>query len=206
MKEKLPPSAIRMWPQAADQYPVYMLSRDGDLTGLDMVQVKWASSSDSQANLEKKQQNFKDLLADYNRLRPRPKQNNDEGDTTNTGPRDTHLPKYIRQGRYLAEPRHEDTWALTKRVRDSVKLDPTERNPDRDINPPRQYLIQKGIKRGSGPLESKDTAFVYQPDGRCLGTIGEKYLARLYTQYEYTKENEPSLHHDLGATTFARRR
>jgi hypothetical protein len=50
--------------QAADYYPVYMLSRDGELAHLDLVQVNWASSSDFQANLERRQPNFKKLLAE----------------------------------------------------------------------------------------------------------------------------------------------
>jgi hypothetical protein len=94
-------------------------------------------------------------------------------------------------------------WAATKKVRLHLKLDPTDRNPDQDINPPLQYMIQLGTKRPDGTLENESTAYVYQPNGKCVGTLSKECLLKLQSQYEQTKATHPQLHTDLGATTFS---
>ena len=59
-------------------------------------------------------------------------------------------------------------WEETRRVRQHIKLDPADCNPDLDINPPKQYIVQIGTKRPDGLLKNEGTAYVYQPDGMCV--------------------------------------
>ena len=114
---------------------------------------------------------------------------------------DFQLPSHIREGRADKPPCPIVPWAATKVIRQSVHLDPTERNPDRDIDPPRQYLIQLGRQCPNGPIQDEGTAFVYRPDGKCLGTLSQACLTRLHTQYEHTMTFHPSLHRELGGST-----
>jgi hypothetical protein len=93
-------------------------------------------------------------------------------------------------------------WQKTKNVRDHVKLDPTDRNPDLDISPPKKYIIQLGTKRPEGAVENEEMAHIYQPDGRCVGTVSKQCLHMLQSQYEHAKATNPGEHMDLAATTF----
>ena len=45
-------------------------------------------------------------------------------------------------------------------------------------------------------------AYIYQPDGRCVGTVSKQCLLLLQSQYEHAKAANPREHMDLGATTF----
>ena len=83
----------------------------------------------------------------------------------------------------------------------AVILDPTERNPERDIVPPHHYLVQVGLLPPNGPPTHTDTAFVYFPDGRCVGTLSSELMLALEGRYYATKAQHPSRHAQL-ATTF----
>ena len=121
---------------------------------------------------------------------------------TNTQISEDKLPAHIREGRSDRPIGLNLKWEKTKLVRESVHLDPTERNPDRDIDPPLQYLIQLGRRCPESPVDGEDTAFIYQPDGRCVGTLTKECLTRLHAQYEEARRAPTSRHREQG-TTFA---
>ena len=88
-------------------------------------------------------------------------------------------------------------------MRESVILDPTECDPDKDIFPPKAHLIQLGTKSSTDDAAlNEGTAFVYNPHGTCVGTIDSQVLAKLHAQYHNTRMKYPELHLQLGATTF----
>jgi len=115
---------------------------------------------------------------------------------------DFELPDHYRQGLRPKPICALLAWATTLLVRQHVTLDPTERNPERDINPPGQYMVQIGLcTAGSAPSHT-DTAYVYRPDGRCVGTLAVDRLRMLEELYHATREQYPDCHAKL-ATTFA---
>jgi len=168
-----------------------------------MVLAHLATTRDEAKPLKERDPYFTDLLGEYENL-PTGREAQASLSEDKSQPRDNHLPEYIRQGRFPLQDQQTDTWATTKLVRESTVIDPVERNPDRDISPPKQYIIQIGTKRHEEQLEDHtNMAFVYQPDGRCVGTVSTQRIHQLRTQYEHTKAHYPNLHRELGATTFA---
>ena len=80
-----------------------------------------------------------------------------------------------------------DTW---RQLRERTTIDPVERNPDRDITPPRAYCIQLGTHREGDPEpRHPTTAFVYAPSGRCMGTLSASTLAGLKAQHTHSAED-----------------
>jgi DNA-binding ferritin-like protein (Dps family) len=66
-----------------------------------------------------------------------------------------------------------------------------------------QYLVQIGTKndhtQGSA-VEHETTAYVYQPNGRCVGTLAVEVLHNLRQLYEQAKIDNPDLHECSGST------
>jgi hypothetical protein len=74
-----------------------------------------------------------------------------------------------------------------------IHLDPLARNPDLDIEAPGHYTIQLGLRdSGTGITTRADTAFVYHPDGRCLGFIPEARARELETEYHTYGGHQPA--------------
>ena len=98
-----------------------------------------------------------------------------------SAPNDTHLPDSVRQG---LNPCPETAQiSVHRRIRDHVHFDPEERNPDRDITPPRTYLIQRGVQPRGEAVKQSAMCFVYPPSGRCAGAIREGHMNLLHTQF-----------------------
>jgi ribonuclease HI/exonuclease III len=186
--------------ETIDRYPIYVLSADGNYSALDLVHVQWDDKSEPKENLMKGQPDlFPALLEAFqaeHAAGPLKK-------TTVAPPaRDLDLPDHIRQGRNKAPLTTPLPWKVTHMVRQSVSLDPVERNPDRDIHPPRTYTIQRGTKETpNGAITGDSTAYAYHPNGKCAGTLSKACLDKLHAQYHHTKRVHPQLH-SRRATTF----
>ena len=115
---------------------------------------------------------------------------------------DFELPDHYRQGLRPKPICALLPWATTLLVRRHITLDPIERNPERDITPPGQYMVQIGLRTAGSAPTHDDTAYVYRPDGRCVGTLGVDRLRMLEELYHATREQYPDRHTNL-ATTFA---
>jgi hypothetical protein len=167
---------------------------------VELVRVQWDGSEAEPDQLAKCHPNYPDLLAAYKAQGPK---------TTNQvedpRPRDLHLPNHMRQGIPSSPPCSNLPWGITRLVRRLVKLDPIERNPDCDIDPPLHHTIQIGVRypKQVGPDPgTTETAYVYLPDGTLAGLLSLPCLHRLWAQYEHAKATDPTAHKSLGATTF----
>ena len=181
-------------------HPVYPMSENGDYSTIDLVYVQWEDKREPEDNLREGQRDlFPGLLKAFN---DEHKAGAPRKTTTIPTPRDTDLPDHIRQGRNKVPLGPALPWEVTRTVRQSVEFDPVERNPDRDIHPPRTHIIQLGTKETQeGPTANDTTAYVYHPNGRCIGTLSKACLSKLHTQYNITRTNHPQLHSQR-ATTF----
>jgi ribonuclease HI len=101
-------------------------------------------------------------------------------------PWDAHLNAQQRQGNWAtaAPP------SVLAALRGWVTLDPLARNPDTDVNPNAitSHRIQLGVKRHANDPTPTPTAHspahVYDPEGRCLGTLTKERLYVLWQRFQ----------------------
>jgi hypothetical protein len=138
----------------------------------------------------------------------------------NPMPLDTHLTNLQRQGTWL----HDDTQQPAGRVHnpflpprpspsdqqlidECVQINPTPVHPDFDIQPPHKFTIQIGIHVSSTgtalQLQHPDLAFVYRPDGTCVGKMSTTRLRCLQTWYDQVCVTNPQIHRAHTTGSFA---
>ena len=101
--------------------------------------------------------------------------------------RDAHLTNLQRQGTWVDPSDIAYNAPLVKLIRKSVTIDPKECNPDADICAPGKYIVQLGARlQGSTPAETMnpDTAYIYNPQGRCIGSLSVDRLQILHARYK----------------------
>ena len=111
---------------------------------------------------------------------------------------------------HLTEQQQQGCWqeATTfparelREARQRIILDPTECHPDFDVAPTGQYHLQTGLQLPGQPLKNAQTGYLYDPSGRCVGTIPLARLQHLYGAYEGTRQRDPELFAKLGGTDF----
>ena len=94
----------------------------------------------------------------------------------------------------------------------------TPAHPDFDILPTKGFTIQVGLRQlqdtpldtqtaqpeGSAPQETRRTrAFVYRPNGTCVGSISRERLVWLHTCYHHCKQADPEMHRRFSTGSFA---
>ena len=96
-----------------------------------------------------------------------------------------------------------------------VHVNTTPANPDFDILPTNSFTIQVGLCQPPPPpvapptqipppLETQRTrAFVYRPNGTCVGSISRERLVWLHTCYHHSRQENPTLHSQLSTGSFA---
>jgi ribonuclease HI len=113
--------------------------------------------------------------------------------------RDKDLTNLQQQGIWKAAPLHGNFTHIYRHV----TFNPNAVNPDTDIRPPGQYHIQLGL---SAPwiqqfhILNPNTAYIFNPDGHCIGTLSRERLTYLYRQYSHTTNTTL---HTLPAASFA---
>jgi hypothetical protein len=146
-----------------------------------LVRVEWPKTVMEEADIEKNYpETFPALRDTYLAQKPEVREVY-LGEPS--APSDSHLAQHVRQGlpQSGAALLPLSDW---RQIRESITIDPVERNPDRDITPPRAYCIQLGTHRTVDPEPlNATTAFIYAPSGRCMGTLSADTLAGLQAQY-----------------------
>ena len=77
-------------------------------------------------------------------------------------------------------------------------------NPDLDIHPPGCFLIQVGLRTHDGSTSCTDSAFVYRPDGTCLGHLSLLRLCALHSRYQQMQSCHPDLFNTHTQGSFAK--
>jgi hypothetical protein len=112
-------------------------------------------------------------------------------------PRDAHLTPEQRQGRW--DPPPTDLANRARSIRANTTFECTPSDPYTDTHPTGRYHIQLGVRNRDGGVTNATTAHVYDPRGRCVGTLDMERLEILRTRYEHTKLTLPETHHNLSA-------
>ena len=116
--------------------------------------------------------------------------------------RDMHLTNAQQQGTWKTAGDFDSS--TVKTIRDHVHIDPMDMHPDWDIKPTGKYEIQVGIQgpEHENPVNT-DTAYIYSPEGRTVGTIPAHRMKVLHHMYEACRARHPELHTKLEAGYFA---
>ena len=118
--------------------------------------------------------------------------------------KDAHLNNLQRQGTWVNPSDVSYNAPLVNMNRKHVHLDPKECNPDYDISPPGRYVIQFGIRLPDSGLHTmnSDTAYIYNPQGRCIGSMAGTRLMLLQANYMHTIQTGAPKLHAIRATSF----
>ena len=116
--------------------------------------------------------------------------------------RDTHLTERQQQGCWQEDTGYQAE--ALRLARERIVLDPTDCHPDLDIAPTGQYHIQTGLLLPGKPLANTQVSYLYDPAGRCVGTLPITRLRQLYGAYLGAKARDPAQHKKLGGSTFER--
>ena len=114
--------------------------------------------------------------------------------------RDMHLTERQQQGCWQETATYQA--AALRLARQKITLDPSDCHPDFDIAPPGQYHLQTGLQLPGQPLKNTQTGYLYDPAGRCIGTLPLKRLQHLHGAYEGTRQRDPDQHAKMGGTNF----
>ena len=87
-----------------------------------------------------------------------------------------------------------------------VQINPAPVHPDLDIIPPGKFTIQIGLRVASTgsepPIQHPDLAFVYRPDGTCVGKMSVQRLGCLKAWYDHVHKTNPQTHQIHTAGSF----
>ena len=117
-----------------------------------------------------------------------------------------------RQDMHLTNEQQHGSWhapadfnsSLVKTIRDHTHIDPNDMHPDWDTPPTGKYTVHVGLQGPEHPSPvNRDTAYIYSPAGRTMGTITTDRLEWLYQTYTTIQNTHPEEHAKLGATYFA---
>ena len=170
--------------------------------GLSWIKVTWALKWEPTTTL----QNFPEFekhLADYKQGLEQAATERREARTAPPPASDEHLTMAQRQGCWTESAGYNP--ALVRRIRESVTLDPNPRDPELDICPPgsAHHTVQVGRRlQGTTVPLCHDTAFVYDPRGRYVGSMTAARLAMLRRQHDQTRQNNPLLFAQLKGGQF----
>ena len=114
---------------------------------------------------------------------------------------DLHLTNAQQQGDWTAPT--SISLSTVKTVRDSIHINTLDTHPDCDIKGTGTYHIQIGLRVEGQEPTNQDKAYVYNPQGTCLGHIHTTRLHLLAANYTTTKTTQPHLYTQLGGTYLA---
>jgi hypothetical protein len=110
-------------------------------------------------------------------------------------PRDSSLSNQQRQGQWDPPLLEQAQRAHLTRVNTTFETAPC--NPYTDTQPTGRYHIQIGISTSVGHTTEESSAFVYDPKGKCVGTLSLQRLEILRRRYKHTMETYPEVHRSL---------
>ena len=103
---------------------------------------------------------------------------------------DSHLTPLQQQGCWETTP----IPTLPQQIHTHTHIDCTASNPDLDIQPPGTYVLQQGLQHPTtGNVSQNDTTYVYNPTGRCIGSIPNAIVDYIIWQAPPTPLPEASL-------------
>jgi ribonuclease HI len=112
-------------------------------------------------------------------------------------PNDISLSNQQRQGQWDPPPLEQAQRARLTRANTTFENAPC--NPYTDTIPMGRYHIQIGLLTSEGHMTEENSAFVYDPKGKCVGTLSLQRLETLRRRYNYTMETYPEVHRSLVA-------
>lgn len=179
--------------------PRQCTGRYGPYADRGFVQVNWRTTTDPVSALAH-QSDWPSLLAAYSRAR-----------RAATAPPDTGLSNAQRQGVWAA-PAGTAGPDARRALSTHVHIDTHCCNPDSDIAATGAYAIQVGMNRPPAPAPTTvqgmiahrmheeaaerdgKLAFVYSPQGTCVGTLTPGRLRILRERYEHVQRTLPAVH------------
>ena len=126
-------------------------------------------------------------------------------------PKHKHVAPTPRLDIHLTNAQQQGDWttptsinpSTVKTVRDSIHINTLDTHPDCDITGTGMYHIQIGLRVEGQEPTNQDKAYIYNPQGTCLGHIHTTRLHLLAAEYTTTRTTQPHLHTQLGGTYFA---